>query len=319
MMTSTNPQIQISIDLDTFLSGVPLPALPTSAIRLLELSRNLENGPSEYAKPIEADESLTSQVLRFVNSSYFGFAQKISNVKQAITLVGTATIKNFVLWTAIFSATPDPKCGPFDLRSLQHDSLRRGLFARVLAKWISASNPEEAFTVGLLQDMAIPLIAKELPVEYAQFLEQREGGSVRLSNLERQAFGWTHADAASRLFQIWNLPEHFADLVQCHIGVKQTSDILDLDQGQQAVAMSSLLPASCDRIWYQYDLFEQCYESLGLEQEPELLLAKIDREYGNMAAVLGMRSNGTSLANLYQQARDQRALIESVPTEIGTT
>jgi len=85
------------LDLKRVLMGAQLPALPQSAIRLLELSQNAENGPAEFAKPIEADPGLTGQVLRFVNSSYFGFAREISSVKLALTLVGVRTIKNFAL------------------------------------------------------------------------------------------------------------------------------------------------------------------------------------------------------------------------------
>src|SRR5208283_5806863 len=107
-----------------------LPALPQCAIWLLELSQDPENGPAEFAAPIEADPGLTGQVLKFVNSSYFGFSRKISSVKVGISLVGVRTIKNFALWNAVFSLVPNPKCGPFDLKNLWQDSLRRGLFAR---------------------------------------------------------------------------------------------------------------------------------------------------------------------------------------------
>ncbi|MEZ6092185.1 MAG: HDOD domain-containing protein [Pirellulaceae bacterium] len=42
-------------------------------ITLLQLSQNPDNGPLQYAAPIEADPGLLGQVLKFVNSSYFGF------------------------------------------------------------------------------------------------------------------------------------------------------------------------------------------------------------------------------------------------------
>ena len=115
--------------LKELLCSAQLPALPQSAIRLLELSQNPDNGPAEFAVPIESDPGLTGQVLKFVNSSYFGFSREISSVKLAITLVGIRTIKNFSLWSAVFSLMPNPKCGPFDLKSLWQDSLRRALFA----------------------------------------------------------------------------------------------------------------------------------------------------------------------------------------------
>ena len=48
--------------LKDLLAGAQLPALPQSAIRLLELSQDPENGPAEFAIPIEADPGLTGQV-----------------------------------------------------------------------------------------------------------------------------------------------------------------------------------------------------------------------------------------------------------------
>ena len=118
-----------TIDLDRVISSAQLPALPQSAISILELSKDPGNGPAEFATAIETDPGLTGQVLRFVNSSYFGFSREISSVKLAITLVGIRTIKNFTLWSAVFSLMPNPRCGPFVLKSLWQDSLRRALFA----------------------------------------------------------------------------------------------------------------------------------------------------------------------------------------------
>ena len=73
---------------ESLLAGAQLPALPQSAIRLLQLSQDPENGPAEFAVPIESDPGLTGQVLKFVNSSYFGFAREISSIRLAITLGG---------------------------------------------------------------------------------------------------------------------------------------------------------------------------------------------------------------------------------------
>ena len=183
MTHAATPQI----NLKKILAGAQLPALPQSAIRLLELSQDPANGPAEFAVPIESDPGLTGQVLRFVNSSYFGFSREISSIKLAITLVGIRTIKNFALWSAVFSLMPNPKCGPFDLKSLWQDSLRRALFARAAAKLLGMKEAEEPFAAALLQDMAVPLLAKEAPRLYVKLLEARDEGKIRLSFLEEQA------------------------------------------------------------------------------------------------------------------------------------
>ncbi len=79
---------QRAIDLKTLLSDSQLPALPQSALQLLAWSRESEVPPVEFAAPIEADPGLAGQVLKFVNSSYFGFSRDVSNIKLAISLVG---------------------------------------------------------------------------------------------------------------------------------------------------------------------------------------------------------------------------------------
>lgn len=291
-------------DLQKLLSTAQLPALPQSAIRLLELSRDPENGPAEFALPIEADPGLTGQVLRFVNSSYFGFSREIASVKLGITLVGVRTIKNFALWSAVFSLMPNPKCGMFDLKSLWQDSLRRGLFARAMGKLLGLREAEEAFAAALLQDMALPLLAKELPTEYAELLTAREQGQHRLSDLERQRFGWDHADAAAVMARKWNLPAEFVANVACHT----TSDILAADLrthwARVAVALSSLLPAVCDGVWHEAGKFEQTFEALRPIGNPPIaqVLAQVDREFEEFAPVLKLPSPAKSLTASYEEA-----------------
>ena len=95
-------------NLREMLATPQLAALPQSAIRLLELSRNPAAGPAEYASPIEADPGLTGQVLKFVNSSYFGFSRKITSVRAGISLVGVRTIRTlpFGMLFSVWYLTP---------------------------------------------------------------------------------------------------------------------------------------------------------------------------------------------------------------------
>ncbi len=291
-----------TIDLKKILAGAQLPALPQSAIQLMELSQDPKNGPSEFAVPIETDPGLTGQVLKFVNSSYFGFSREISSVKLAITLVGVRTIKNFVLWSAVFSLMPNPKCGPFDLNSLWQDSLRRALFARAMATLLGLKEAEEPFAAALLQDMAIPLLAKETPDVYVKLLEARKDGKFRLSALEQAVFGWTHADAAGIMARQWNLPDDFAVLVENHQAIDYWVSQGEKAPGNLAVAMSALLPAAADPAWRECQKFEACYAKAYPAQSPTVpeLLAQIDGEFAEFAPVLRIETPGKSLVESYR-------------------
>jgi HD-like signal output (HDOD) protein len=270
----------------------------------MELSRDPDNGPSEYAVPIEADPGLTGQILKFVNSAYFGFSREISNVKMAITLVGIRTIKNFALWSAVFSLMPNPKCGPFDLKRLWQDSLRRGLLSRNLAKLLGLKDCEEAFSAALLQDMAVPLLAKELPKEYLELLEARQALGRRLSDLERERFGWTHAEAAAAMARGWKMPDDFAALLDNHAKVDDLLSAAAAKPDQIAVAISALLPSISDERWTECAHFETVYNKVRPADGPTMqeLLAQVDQEFVEFAPVLKLTAPAKSLITWYEES-----------------
>lgn len=259
------------LDLEAILAEAQLPALPQTAIRLLELSQDANNGPTEFARPIEADAGLMGQVLRFVNSSYFGFTREISSIKQALALVGVRTIKNFALWSAVFSLVPDPQFGPFDLKKLWQDSLRRAVFARILGRKLQLQNAEDLFAAALLQDMAIPLLLKELPEEYEQLIERKVAQNVRLSQLEREVFGWDHAEAAGALVRNWCLPEEFAVLIERHPNLDALLNASPPIKDAACVALASQLPSAQDTQWSERETFVAGVKSIGPIDDAELL------------------------------------------------
>ncbi|ASV74238.1 metal dependent phosphohydrolase [Thermogutta terrifontis] len=287
---------------EKILANANLPALPQSAIHMLQVSQDPDAGPVEYAIPIETDPGLTGQVLRFVNSSYFGFSREISSVRLAITLVGVKTIKNFVLWSAVFSLMPSPKCGPFDLRTLWQDSLRRALFARQMGNLCQLKDAEELFAAALLQDMAVPLLAKEDPDLYTRLLTARKQGQRRLSTVEMACCGWNHAQAAGWVGRRWNLPERFVELIENHLMDVMTFRPNETDLGCAIVALSAALPPVSDAVWHEKPLFEAGYRKLFRQgfPEPEEVLATVDQAYAEIAPLLRITIPGRSLLEVYQ-------------------
>ncbi len=293
---------RLDIDLQELLESAQLPALPQTAIRLLELSQDASNGPAEFARPIEADAGLMGQVLRFVNSSYFGFSREISSVKQSLALVGVRTIKNFALWSAVFSLVPDPKFGPFDLKKLWQDSLRRAVFARILGKAIKLDNAEDLFAAALLQDMAIPLLLKELPEHYEGLIERRGQENLRLSQLEQELFGWDHAQAAAALVRNWRLPEEFATLIERHPNLEHLLTCDPPKRDAACVALASLLPACQDTNWNERPEFEAGWQRLtnNSTQPVVQIIAEADATFAEFAPIMKLPIPQKSLAQWFE-------------------
>jgi HD-like signal output (HDOD) protein len=273
--------------LNSVLSTAQLPALPHSAIELLKVSQNPGSNPRDFARPIEADPGLMGQVLRFVNSSYFGFSRQIASVSQALTLVGVRPITNFALWSAVFSLIPNPNFGSFSLRELWQDSLRRAIFARRVAKRLQLSEAEDLFAAALLQDMAIPLLLRELPDGYSKLMARRQAEMLRLSELERQEFGWDHAEAAAALVRGWNLPENFARLIERHPDLDKLLGAGQELRPEACVALASLLPSGGDAEWSERAAFVRGFESLvGARASLTDLLAETDAGMEEFAPLL---------------------------------
>ncbi|MEL7266327.1 MAG: HDOD domain-containing protein [Planctomycetota bacterium] len=290
--------------LEQIIDNGQLPALPHSAIALLQLSQNPNAGPAEFAPPILADPGLTGQVLRFVNSSFFGFSREIASVQQALSLIGTRAVTNFALWNAVFSVIPNPQFGQFDLKSLWQDSLRRANLSRALASRIPGCESDDVFVGALLQDMAIPLLMKSMPREYEQLLDQRESGNSRLSDLEKDCFGWTHADAAGLIAAKWKLPQRFIRLVQGHTdfeGLMQRLAAGDAEVRDTAcVALAALVPSCRDNEWPEMDAFFNGFEILANGQPLSLLeiCEEVDDQTSEYAPLLQVPVPSVGLAEI---------------------
>ena len=131
---------------------------------------------------------------------------------------------------------PNPKCGPFDLKSLWQDSLRRALFARSTGLALGMTEAEDVFAAALLQDMAVPLLAKHLDGTYIELLEGRDDGRVRLSSLEQDRLGCNHAEAAAQLATRWNLPDELVEPIRNHIDAASIVDDVQNRRAEFAVA-----------------------------------------------------------------------------------
>jgi len=267
-----------------------LPAMPQSAVSVLKLENDLTKvNINDLARPIEADPGLAAQVLKFLNSSAFGFQSTISSIRQGIALVGIRIIKNFVLWKAVFSLIPRSKTGTFDVAVLWQDSLRRAMFARFLLLETKKGDPEMAFAGALLQDMAVPLLLKLKPADYGHVLDLLSNAqNRRLSELEDEYFGWTHADANLVLGQHWKLPELLTDLTSNHLKVEETSADFDQHPERAVVALSALLPSIVQADWADRAPFTAAFETCfpGKAQLFAMLFDRVDREFDQYAALL---------------------------------
>ena len=82
---------------------VELPTLPEVLLKLNSLIADPDCSAEAVAQVISADPAVATNILRIVNSAYFGLQVRVSSVSLAVTIMGFAMTKKVALKAAVFS------------------------------------------------------------------------------------------------------------------------------------------------------------------------------------------------------------------------
>ena len=110
---------------------VDLPTLPKVAARLVRLLDDPRSSAKDISGLMGTDPVLAAKVLKMVNSAFYGLPNRVADVRQAIAILGYATIKGLVVSTSVFGLFAKDRDG-FSHADFWSHSLATGLLARRL-------------------------------------------------------------------------------------------------------------------------------------------------------------------------------------------
>jgi len=195
-----------------------LPSLPRIYLELTELLKNPNASPVTIGEVIERDISMTVEILKLVNSAFFGLGRPIGNPGEAAAYLGKETVKTLVLSFLVFSEFNIPKVAGFSMESLWGHSLQVATVARKIAGTVLADRKleEESFTAGMLHDVGRLILFSKLTPQYIRVLESAEKNQTDLLRAEQLEFNVTHAEVGGYLLGLWGLPGPIVDAVTWH-------------------------------------------------------------------------------------------------------
>ena len=94
--------------LEEILSCPNLPSLPAVALRVIELTSNVNVSLKELAETIQNDQGLATKILKTVNSSFYGLRQRCSTIDKAIVMLGLSPVKSLALGFSLVESIDDP-------------------------------------------------------------------------------------------------------------------------------------------------------------------------------------------------------------------
>ncbi|GAB6037079.1 response regulator [Fundidesulfovibrio butyratiphilus] len=195
-----------------------LPSLPPIYTRLT-MALEDDNAPlSEIGDIISQDVGMSANILRLVNSAFFGLPAHVSSIHHAVNLLGTDTIRSLVLSLHLFSAFDQKKLPGFSLGAVWEHSTRVSGFAKTVAEVEGMDRilRDDCFIAGMLHDVGKLILAQSMPKEYATVLELADTEHLPMHLAEYRLLGSSHAEIGAYLINTWGFPDSIVETLCWH-------------------------------------------------------------------------------------------------------
>ena len=197
--------------------------LPTPPFVFQQITKVLNNPKASalnIAAIISEDAAITAKILKLSNSAYYGLAQEVNSVKQAVVIIGMQTIKSLVLSSSLIDAfTKGKKVDGLYAESYWRHSLSVAIMAKIIARISRKSNlsfQEAAFSAGILHDIGKLVIATYIPEKHDIKMQYIKSNSSNEYEAELNVLDCTHVEIGQYFAESWKLPKELADAVYFH-------------------------------------------------------------------------------------------------------
>ena len=165
---------------------------------------------------IQKDPDLTARLLRLANSPFFGFANRLSTVAEAVSLLGIQQIEDMIVASSVleqFKGVPEQLV---NMDSFWRHSLAVGICARLLAMERRLPKPDKFFVAGLLHDVGRLVLFSQATEQAKKVFECSQSEKILLRDAEKKVLGYDHQQIAAELLQSWSYPNALVQAVAFH-------------------------------------------------------------------------------------------------------
>lgn len=190
----------------------PPPPAPELFDEVVRIVTDPDSSVADIGKAMSRDTVMTEEVLRLVNSSFFGLRHQVTEPALAITLLGLNTITALVLGIHVFAAERDPRVAE-RVEAIRRTTTAAAGAAREIAttEGLSRDAVSDFYLAGMMHDVGSLMLASEFPERYLATL-----GDSRPLHAEEAQFGSTHQQVGAYLLGLWGLPDSIVESTAFH-------------------------------------------------------------------------------------------------------
>lgn len=199
-------------------SMTSLPSMPDLFRKIVEMVQDPDVSLERIGQVISQDVGMSANILKVVNSAFFGANRHFTNISHAVSFLGLETINSLVLGTELFSQFEGSAVPQRYIDSLWHHSMECAMGARAvaLAAGLDKDAGDDAFMAGVLHDAGQIVLAINETERFNRVLDRVRNGEVDHLIAEREEFGVTHAEVGAYLIGLWGLSDSIVAAIAYH-------------------------------------------------------------------------------------------------------
>ncbi|MBW2518299.1 MAG: HDOD domain-containing protein [Deltaproteobacteria bacterium] len=230
---------------------IRLPAFNATALRIQKEVAKEDPDSRLIERLIVSDQSLTGEVLRVSNSSFYKGLAQVTTIRDALIRLGTKEVSNIVTLVALRHnfASKIPLINQI-MKKLWRHSVGCGIGANWIAKETRLQKiAHESFIAGLLHDVGKLYILKVIDGMVAS----KEIDGPPSDTVINEVMESLHTDQGYSLMQRWNLPENYCLVARDH-------HLTEIDAHNLLLILVRLANQMCHKM------------GIGLKDDPSIVL-----------------------------------------------
>jgi HD-like signal output (HDOD) protein len=190
-----------------------IPSLPEVVSQVVRLVNDPLSTAEQIQNIMTKDAAMAAKILRMVNSVYFGLAEPVHDLQQAIVVLGFKTVRSVALSIAVINLFQQQDAN-FNMKAFWTHGAVMACICRLLAVKAKVGDPERAFIVGLIKDIGMLILVQHAPEECRAIVAVAREFRLPVNKAARKVLTTDHAEIGAWLCRQWQLEDAIVDAVQ---------------------------------------------------------------------------------------------------------
>jgi len=196
------------------ISSFQVPIKPEILDKIQNMMDEEEPDIEDISALISNDVGLSAAILKIINSPFYGMNRRISEIKQAVMMLGLKTINGLV--TALLLKASFKGEASISLERFWDDALDIANAMSFIGNVVKNEVPVDMlYSIGLFHDCGIPLLALKYQ-NYQETLIEANKLNINSVALEEKYYQTNHTVLGYYVASSWHLPKEICQLIAQH-------------------------------------------------------------------------------------------------------